>query len=479
VFTAIDIIDYIKGNCTCDNSKAIIQMKNSIAAIIRYKGQNLVSWFQTFQPLVNKYKKAIGLTTTLDDDALKALWKEHFTKQITVAERTVMKTFQASHLGTTDVGKIKKLSEGIFDDTVLYRLLALLATSFEPYNPDNTVMAYLKQHAHALRWEQKLDFRPPREKEKEHDTSKDKGDGQSQKRKDKSNRKTDRNSSSSTKTRMTDKRVPNPKRIKSGDHCRRQGCRDRGTNTNHTQADCKFKESGTYKKPEPDPRKNPNLGRAPGKKPRNTKTTPSRPEKNANASQHKEAGERRCYICNQPDHLANACPSKGKIKAGAQTSLYKNKSFMALWQSSFADKEQQQCATRLLKAWGDDLCPTCMGELSFDHRCDTNDIAIAKHTQAVRDVLRTTPLLETIRSAHEYQRESTEKPAPINMGPDFFLDAGGQDESDNELASADTESQRSSSEIEDNNEEQDHSESSGDDSNPPPSPSEDEHEDWE
>ena len=50
-------------------------MKNSIAAIIRYKGQNLVSWFQTFQPLVNKYKKAIGLTTTLDDDALKALWK--------------------------------------------------------------------------------------------------------------------------------------------------------------------------------------------------------------------------------------------------------------------------------------------------------------------------------------------------------------------------------------------------------------------
>ena len=141
---------------------------------------------------------------------------------------------------------------------------------------------------------------------------------------------------------MTDKRVPNPKRIKSGDHCRRQNCRDRGTNTNHTHADCKFKESGSHKKSESDPKKHPNLGRAPGKKPRNTKTTPSRPEKNANTSQLKESGERRCYICNQPDHLANACPSKGKIKAGAQNSLYKNKSFMALWQSSFADKEQQQ-----------------------------------------------------------------------------------------------------------------------------------------
>ena len=479
VFTAVDIIDYITANCTCDNSKAIIQMKNSIAALIRYKGQNLVSWFQTFQPLVNKYKKAIGLGTTLDDDELKALWKEHFAKQITVAERTVMKTFQLAHLGTQDVAKISKLSDGKFDDTVLYRLASVLTTSFESYNPDNTVMTYLKQHAQALRWEHKLDFRPPKEKEKEQNRDKDKEDGRSQKRKPKSSRKPDGSSSSTKKLRMTDKRVPNPKRIKSSDHCRRQGCRDRGTNTNHTHSDCKFKESEPHTKFGTDPKKHPNLGKAPGKKPRNTKTTSSQPEKNASTSQIKETGERKCYICNQPGHLANACPSKGKIKAGAQNSLYKNKSFMALWQSSFADQEQQQCATRLLKSWGDDVCPTCMGELSFDHRCDTNDVAIAKHTQKVRDVLRTTPLLDTIRSAHEYQRESTEKPEPINMGPDFFLDARGQDESDNESAKDDTESQRSSSEHEDDNTEQDHSENSGDDSSPPPSPSDDELEEWE
>ena len=119
-----------------------------------------------------------------------------------------------------------------------------------------------------------------------------------------------------------------------------------------------------------------------------------------------------------------------------------------------------------------------MGELSFDHRCDTNDVAIAKHTQKVRDVLRT-PLLDTIRSAHEQQRESTEKPEPINMGPDFFLDAEGQDEIDDESARTDTESQRSFSEDEDSNEEQDHYENSGDDSSPPPSPSDDEGNEWE
>ena len=145
---------------------------------------------------------------------------------------------------------------------------------------------------------------------------------------------------------------------------------------------------------------------------------------------------------------------------------------MALWQSAFTDQEQQKCATRLLKSWGDDLCPTCMGELSFDHRCDTNDIAIARHTNTVRDVLRSTPLLDTIQSAHAYQRDSTEKPEPINMGPDFFLDAGGQDGSVDESAQTDTESQHSSA-SEDSQEEQDRSEKSGDDSSPPLSPTDD------
>ncbi len=146
----------------------------------------------------------------LDDDELKVLWKEHFARQITVSERTVMKMFQSAHLASEDIAKIKHLSNGIFDDTVLYRVLALLATSFELYNPDNTVMTYLKQHAQALRWEHKLDFRPPREKEKEQDKNKNKDDNQSQKRKTKSERKSERTPSSSKRIKMTDKRSPNP-----------------------------------------------------------------------------------------------------------------------------------------------------------------------------------------------------------------------------------------------------------------------------
>ncbi len=77
-------------------------MKNSISSLIRYKGQDPISWFQTFQPLVNKYQKAVGLGNQLNDDELKTLWKEHFARQITVNERTIMKTFQTAHLSTTD-----------------------------------------------------------------------------------------------------------------------------------------------------------------------------------------------------------------------------------------------------------------------------------------------------------------------------------------------------------------------------------------
>jgi hypothetical protein len=167
IFTAKDIIDLIVANCTCDNSKALIQIKNSISALIRYKGQDLVSWFQTFQPLINQYNKAVEASTTIGDDELKTLWKEHFARQITVNELTVMKTFQVSRLSTGNVDKVATLSDGKFDDTVLYKLLLSLSTSFEPYNPDNTVMIYLKQHSQALRWEHKFDFRPPKEKERD------------------------------------------------------------------------------------------------------------------------------------------------------------------------------------------------------------------------------------------------------------------------------------------------------------------------
>jgi hypothetical protein len=127
----------------------------------------------------------------------------------------------------------------LIDDTVLYKLLSSLATSFETYNPDNTIMIYLKQHAQALRWEHKPDFCPPKEKEKEQskDNSKESSSSREhhpQKRKNKHEKKSNLRTSKTKRSHMTDKRSPNPKRAKNNDQCRRQKCRERGTHTNHT-----------------------------------------------------------------------------------------------------------------------------------------------------------------------------------------------------------------------------------------------------
>jgi hypothetical protein len=146
----------------------MIQIKNGISALIRYKGQDLISWFQTFQPPVTRYRKAVGIGTALSEDELKALWKEHFAKQITIGQRS---TFQALHLNARDIAKIAKLSEGIFDDTVLYKLLSALSTSF-------------KQHSQALRREHRFDFRHPKEREKDKDNTNHKSVDPSSKQKD-------------------------------------------------------------------------------------------------------------------------------------------------------------------------------------------------------------------------------------------------------------------------------------------------------
>jgi hypothetical protein len=200
--------------------------------------------------LITKYQKAIGVGTNLSEDDLKALWKDHFARQITVNELTVMKTFRESHLTTADVAKVATLSDGKFDDTVLYRLLSSLSTSFELYSPDNTAMIYLKQHSQALRWEHKFDFRPPKEKERDKSDHKGKDSSstkESQPRKRKS--KSDHKSFKAKGIKMTDKSSPNPKRIKSSDQCKRRDCRRRGTHTNHTHDECKFKESESAKHP--------------------------------------------------------------------------------------------------------------------------------------------------------------------------------------------------------------------------------------
>jgi hypothetical protein len=151
-----------------------------------------------------------GIGPTLNEDELKALWKEHFARKITVNEQTIIKPFQEAHLSTGDT---------VFDDTVFwYSILQALSTSFEQYSPDNNVMIYLKQHSPRASVGTQIRFLSP--KKKERDNSNHKSNERPPKRKTvHTNVKAGHKSSKSKRIRMTDKASPNPKRVKTSDQC--------------------------------------------------------------------------------------------------------------------------------------------------------------------------------------------------------------------------------------------------------------------
>jgi hypothetical protein len=81
-----------------------------------------------------------------------------------------------------------------------------------------------------------------------------------------------------------------------------------------------------------------------------------------------------------------------------------------------------------------------------------------------------------LESAHAFERADTEKPAPISMGPNFFLDAGGQSESENEDESVHSHDSSGSERDSDQRSDSEQAEENCDD---PPYPSDSDHVDSE
>ena len=113
-----------------------------MSKMVRYNGQTLLDWLQSFVPIVNKYLKATA-QQVLDDDEAKSLWKTHFANQITLAEKSIMLIFQSQHLSTAEVRDLKNLNEGEFNEKTLQKLVTKLRSTFEQYKPDRAIMQYL------------------------------------------------------------------------------------------------------------------------------------------------------------------------------------------------------------------------------------------------------------------------------------------------------------------------------------------------
>jgi hypothetical protein len=142
-FTAQNIIDYIIANCVTDNNESLTQHTNAFNDMIRYKGQTLLNWLQSFAPLMTRYRKAYGTANVLQSDAIRKLWKLHFAKQINMNKQQLMLNFRKDHLSTTEIGKISTLSDGIFDVAVMTKLLTQIAASLTHYEPDAMVKSEL------------------------------------------------------------------------------------------------------------------------------------------------------------------------------------------------------------------------------------------------------------------------------------------------------------------------------------------------
>jgi hypothetical protein len=123
--------------------------------------------------------------------------------------------------------------------------------------------------------------------------------------------------------------------------------------------------------------------------------------------------------------LANACPQKGKHKQNAKAKLTKNKSFLTLFKSSFPTHDQQACATRMIDAWDEDTCSSCILPSFFAHECDPNDSNVIAHVPHVRQTIASTPLLHYIQEAYQPQHNSLQASNTVSMNTSFFLQAEG------------------------------------------------------
>ena len=450
-FTAQHIIDHILTHCTCANDRAVQTIQMSIDKKIRYKGQSLLDWYQLFIPIVNKYQKAAG-KQTLNAAEQKTLWKDHFVKQVNLAELVLIISVRAIHLTDAAVRTIIKLNQAEFSDATLLELLSKLNSSFEKYEPDKAVMAYLHQHSKTLNFE--LDFKNPKEHTNERET------------RDKDGKIRPKNPSSNKRTRLTDNKFSKGRRLndsrhKTGDNqhtrtttattvpakyqCRRPDCVKRGNHTNHTHNKCKFRDGADALKTYP------NLTKAPPKKgdkrtPQNssnkrngatvalTRTnynnTKSFSQNGATTPSATFTDTRTCYICQAKGHIATHCPQKQTNKNNAKVKLKTNTSFMALWQKNFPTEDEDLCATRILDAWDEpNYCPTCIQPAGFGHVCQTKDIQIHNSVDKVRQTMTNTTMLNDIIKAHQPHSSSKEANTSTTIDSSFFFRAGGQADS--------------------------------------------------
>jgi len=428
-FTALNIIRYIETECLCTNEKALQSIQNTISKMVRYNNQSLLDWLQSFVAPVNKLLKATA-QQVLDQDDAKTIWKDHFVNQITLSEKSTMLLFQVHHLTVQEMDDIKRLPHGEFNEKTLQKLVTKLSSNFEPYKPDKAILQYLNQHSRQLGLDSPS-FANPKDKNNNSDKSekhKSSSSGKKNYRTDSSKRKRKRSDASDFKSKYNDSKSKSHEsfhdrrdkgKIPIGEQCRRTNCKQRGSYTNHRHKDCRYKNGDQAS------HEHPNLGKAPSKNKDNKSNSDTTSQMRSYAP-ISASNDRRCYICNNPNHLSNACPQKGKNKQDAQNKLKANRSFMALFEAYFPKPEPRACALRMIDAWDEDnICPSCILPCFFAHECNPDDVNVTQHVPHVRQTFANSQLLTYLEQAHNPHITHLQASNPVSFNTSFFLPTGG------------------------------------------------------
>ena len=223
-----------------------------------------------------------------------------------------------------EIQQLQHLNEGEFNEKTLQKLVTKLSSTFEQYKSAKAITQYLHQHTRQLGLEAPT-FASPKEKqnnsnkiEKQKLSSSDRKKNRTD-RSDKKRKRTDA-SDFKTKSRGNSSDKKDKRKVPFGKHCRRPSCKERGTHKSHTHDECRFRDNDSPTTHH----KHPNLGKAPSKnKDHKSKSDVKSPA----ALQVATNNGRKCYICNDPDHLANACLQKESINKMLKQSLKRIKAF--------------------------------------------------------------------------------------------------------------------------------------------------------
>ena len=131
LFTGQHIVNFIENNLLEDNETLIEKIDMKLKKIVRYYGESPVDWFDRFQPLISKLRKATdgGLTEKQEEKG----WKLTFARNISSHERSIIQQRADEFIAGDDYtftteswDKVKYYYQGTFLPTELRNLLVLI-----------------------------------------------------------------------------------------------------------------------------------------------------------------------------------------------------------------------------------------------------------------------------------------------------------------------------------------------------------------